>query len=857
MKFLLREFQKAHVSGLLKKLKQAKRDLLDDSVPQAITLSAPTASGKTVMMTALIERVLFGKGGLEDFDDPDFTTEPHAVFLWLSDSPQLNQQSLEKMIFAGSAELSGRLGPVEATFDAEHFQPGHVYFLNSQKLSVAGLLTKKGDGRQFSIWETINNTIARQKGRFYVVIDEAHRGMRRTQAEQTQAKSIVQKFIFGNPGEVNAAPIIIGISATPERFNTLLAQSGRTRRVIDIPPHEPREAGLIKDCILISHTDDDQPTEWTLLVGACGEFDRISKEWASYCKSNNEQDTVRPVLVIQIQDADAGGADTESRTSLAKLVEIVKANVPNLTSINFAHCLESGKVIQVAGTDIRYVEPHRIEHDQSVRVVIFKMALTTGWDCPRAEVMMSFRKAEDATYIAQLVGRIVRTPLARRMEGNDLLNSVMLFLPHYDREQVQTVVERLQAEGESGGAEAGDTHDFQTLKVAKDKEHLLDIYRTLPTYAAQEGRKVAHIRRALRMALELAKDGWEDDSLTMRNRLRAKLAVIGDTRRKDHAFVRQIEGLSIVSYRMLRVENGALKPDELGEQRSLPVTEQDVETVFSRSFVTLTEELAMSYVQHRFDPKDENAVYWRCKLEAFLLSQDASVVSPLEDEAQKLLEAAYEKRKPEVLKLPDERRAAYRRIMQTSRDFKATEPSIPDPLRIKTDKDAVALKDHLFIPEKGDFRAWLNTWETTVLAAARKGQGFAGWLRNYPRKPWSIAYIYTNSEGQITPGYPDLVVFRREGKHVVVDLLEPHHTGNADSLAKVKGLCRFAEQHGDKFGRIEWIKIEGSQIKRLNVNSTQVRANVQATNVDSAIDSLFEAHGTSEAAPPGTGQPWL
>jgi hypothetical protein len=60
---------------------------------------------------------------------------------------------------------------------------------------------------------------------------------------------------------------------------------------------------------------------------------------------------------------------------------------------------------------------------------------------------------------------------------------------------------------------------------------------------------------------------------------------------------------------------------------------------------------------------------------------------------------------------------------------------------------------------------------------------------------------------------------------------------------------RFAEQHGERFGRIEWIKIEGSQIKRLNVNSTQVRAKVLATNVDSAIDSLFNAHGTMEGAP--------
>ena len=67
------------------------------------------------------------------------------------------------MSVAASAELLGRLEPVDATFDAEYFEPGYIYFLNSQKLSVAGLLTKKGDGRQFSIWETVNNSIARQK----------------------------------------------------------------------------------------------------------------------------------------------------------------------------------------------------------------------------------------------------------------------------------------------------------------------------------------------------------------------------------------------------------------------------------------------------------------------------------------------------------------------------------------------------------------------------------------------------------------------------------------------------------------------------------------------------------------------
>ncbi len=49
-----------------------------------------------------------------------------------------------------------------------------------------------------------------------------------------------------------------------------------------------------------------------------------------------------------------------------------------------------------------------------MRVLIAKDAISTGWDCPRAEVLVSFRPAQDNTHITQLLGRMVRSPLARR-----------------------------------------------------------------------------------------------------------------------------------------------------------------------------------------------------------------------------------------------------------------------------------------------------------------------------------------------------------------------------------------------------------------------------------------------------------
>ena len=77
-------------------------------------------------------------------------------------------------------------------------------------------------------------------------------------------------------------------------------------------------------------------------------------------------------------------------------------------------------------------------------MVFFNEIMSTGWDCPRAETMMSFRHATDATYIAQLLGRMIRTPMQMHIEVDEILNDVHLFLPYFNEVTVEKVVEELQ-----------------------------------------------------------------------------------------------------------------------------------------------------------------------------------------------------------------------------------------------------------------------------------------------------------------------------------------------------------------------------------------------------------------------------
>ena len=55
--------------------------------------------------------------------------------------------------------------------------------------------------------------------------------------------------------------------------------------------------------------------------------------------------------------------------------------------------------IEVGAYEIPKVAPQDVQHDHAIRVLLAKDAVSTGWDCPRAEVLVSLRPAKDDTYV--------------------------------------------------------------------------------------------------------------------------------------------------------------------------------------------------------------------------------------------------------------------------------------------------------------------------------------------------------------------------------------------------------------------------------------------------------------------------
>ncbi len=129
----------------------------------------------------------------------------------------------------------------------------------------------------------------------------------------------------------------------------------------------------------------------------------------------------------------------------------IEAEWPGLGPRAIAHVLGEHERLTLGARTVDWVYPESIQTETDIRVVLAKEAISTGWDCPRAEVLYSERPAKDATHIAQIIGRMVRQPLAHRIATDDALNSVTCYLPLFDQKALSAIKDELEGTGADNG----------------------------------------------------------------------------------------------------------------------------------------------------------------------------------------------------------------------------------------------------------------------------------------------------------------------------------------------------------------------------------------------------------------------
>lgn len=133
MKYGLFDFQKNAANALLNKMQSMRNSYDTDGSLSAVSLTAPTGAGKTVISAAVAEGLFYG--------NDSFPGDDQAVILWLSDSPSLNEQTMKRFDAAtdmlNGATVMETVGPDFAKVH-DRLNPGHIYFLNRQLLSSTG-----------------------------------------------------------------------------------------------------------------------------------------------------------------------------------------------------------------------------------------------------------------------------------------------------------------------------------------------------------------------------------------------------------------------------------------------------------------------------------------------------------------------------------------------------------------------------------------------------------------------------------------------------------------------------------------------------------------------------------------------
>ena len=329
-----------------------------------IILKSPTGSGKTIILTYFMHQYI------QSF--------PKTVFVWLTPGKgNLEEQSKAKMDKYIHASQTKLLSDVMTA----GFEENDSVFINWEKLTKKGNNALK-DSERTNFLEHIQHAL-NDGIRFVIIVDESH------QNNTIKADEIIQYFHTDK---------IIRCSATPKGV--------AKAEIIEIPEEEVIAAGLIKKMLIIN---EDFPQTVTTDDQTAFLLDRALAKQRDLRAAFLQRGTdINPLIVIQIPN--------KSETLQDGVERYLETQGLTYENGQLAVWL-SDQHENLEGID---------EPNAATSAVIIKQAVATGWDCPRAHILVKLRDNMDETFEIQTIGRIRRMPEAKHYQS-DLLDSCYLY----------------------------------------------------------------------------------------------------------------------------------------------------------------------------------------------------------------------------------------------------------------------------------------------------------------------------------------------------------------------------------------------------------------------------------------------
>lgn len=374
----LMNFQRTAISRIQVAIENGKEEII---------LKSCTGSGKTIMLTHFMDEYL--------------KCHANTVFIWFTPGKgNLEEQSKKKM----DTYIHGAQTKLLSDVMTGGFSENDCCFINWELLNKNDNIAVR-DGEHTNFIEHIR--CARDSGlNFILIIDESHMN--------DSKKSAVIINYFKDAG---ARLPIIRASATPNGYN----QNEAKVEFIEVPEKDVIEEGLIKKMLIINEgfpitilsseiTELEGESQVSYLLNKA-----LEKQRFLHSKFLEHGENVNPLILVQMPNSSDSLLD-EVQTWFEKH-DISYENGKLAVWLS-----ENGKSKFSRHENLEGIE----KNDARQEALIFKMAVATGWDCPRAHILVKLRDHEGEKFEIQTFGRIRRMPNAHHY-GDNALDSCYLY----------------------------------------------------------------------------------------------------------------------------------------------------------------------------------------------------------------------------------------------------------------------------------------------------------------------------------------------------------------------------------------------------------------------------------------------
>jgi type III restriction enzyme len=373
---VLRKYQRKKVDELRQ---QTNRLLTEfgDVLNKTIVFQAPTGSGKTIMMAHYIQ----------EYFNIDAADES-VCFLWLSIGKgkvhEQSKKSLDKF-FKGDPSVS--LYEESYLSGASRLEERSVTVVNWEKLNNKDGETKEWKNKAMkkaadfhNFTEVMRNT--REESKLILIIDESHIGKLSDNGNEIRA-------IIG-------ADLTIEVSATPTFSVSREQEEDGEGAEIRVKPKDVIDEEMIKDEIVINEGLTEFKKDDTLQTGEDLILETAFKKRETLKNLFlTEGVSINPLVLIQLPSSAAGEAKRDYVTTFLKKQGVTEDN---------------GQLAVWLSDDKVNLEDDIAAFDSKVSFLMFKVGVATGWDCPRAHILVMFRDLKKEAFKIQTIGRILRMP---------------------------------------------------------------------------------------------------------------------------------------------------------------------------------------------------------------------------------------------------------------------------------------------------------------------------------------------------------------------------------------------------------------------------------------------------------------